>query len=338
CTKATAITDIGLVTSEEFGEAYPSSEMLGSMCMLQELGCQFDIIDSEADFSNYKLLILPDKIPVSESLANRLKNYVAVGGKIIATYFSGLNPEKTNFALSSLGVELSDNLLHKDDSLPARGIITGFNNHVDYIVPEGIIGDGLYKTEYVMYAKAIEVRAVETADILVSVKKPYFDRDHERFCGHLQTPSSGETCYPGIIKNNECIYFAHPIFSIYNKRGPLWCKVLFNNALKLLLDKPVLFHDGPSTVVVTLNEQKNEKRWIIHLLHYIPQKKCEELETIEDVIPLDSVNLSVRADKDFTNVACVPEGESLNFRYEDGRIHFTVPRVEGHQMISLEYV
>jgi len=40
--------------------------------MLQELRYQFDVLDSQSDFSPYRLLILPDRIPVSPSLAAKL--------------------------------------------------------------------------------------------------------------------------------------------------------------------------------------------------------------------------------------------------------------------------
>ena len=45
--------------------------------MLQELKQPFDVIDPSAKFETYKLIILPDEIPVDAELAARFKTYVA---------------------------------------------------------------------------------------------------------------------------------------------------------------------------------------------------------------------------------------------------------------------
>ena len=65
---------------------------------------QFDIIDSQCDFAKYQLLVLPDTIPVDPVLEAKLSAFVAGGGKIIATYHSGLEPLGTGFGLKELGV------------------------------------------------------------------------------------------------------------------------------------------------------------------------------------------------------------------------------------------
>jgi len=67
---------------------------------------------------------------------------------------------------------------------------------------------------------------------------------------------------------------------------PRWCKTLLLNALALLLPEPLARHDGPSTVRLSLTEQAGHDRWIVHLLHYIPERRGEDFDVIEDVIPL----------------------------------------------------
>ncbi|WP_199728634.1 beta-galactosidase trimerization domain-containing protein [Cohnella faecalis] len=79
CRNVTAVTDIGVFTPEEFHGADTGNlpEASEGVCrLLQESGHQFDFIDSEADFSKYRLLILPDVIPVSDAFAQRLKQYL----------------------------------------------------------------------------------------------------------------------------------------------------------------------------------------------------------------------------------------------------------------------
>ena len=73
------------------------------------------------------------------------------------------------------------------------------------------------------------------------------------------------------------VYFAHPVFTQYDTNAPRWCKTLVANALALLLPEPLVTHDGPSTLRVSVTEQPDERRWVVHLLHYIPERRGRQL-------------------------------------------------------------
>ncbi len=321
CINAQPITEIGVFTPEEFHGGRLSPAIMGVTRMLQEGAHQFDIMDSYSDFSKYKVLIMPDNIPVSVEFAEKIEKYLAEGGSIIASYESGLNAEKTEFALKALGVKLKGNA----------------NYSPDFIVPEGEIGKGLPKTEHVMYMRGLEVSAESQCEILASIVIPYFNRTYKHFCSHRHTPSAGKIGYPGIIKNGRSIYFIHPIFTQYDRNAPRWCKRLFLNALSMLLPDPILKISAPTTTLATLNEQSNENRWIVHLLHYIPERRCQDFDIIEDVIPIFDVKVSVRVAKDVEAVVCVPEQIKLNFEKKSDRIEFVLPKLTGHQMISINF-
>jgi hypothetical protein len=138
-----------------------------------------------------------------------------------------------------------------------------------------------------------------------------------------------------VIKNGRAIYFANPIFTEYNAVAPRWEKQLFLNALDLLLPDPLVRHSGPTTLLVTINEQADENRWIVHLLHYIPERRSQEIDIIEDVIPLYNTKFSIKSPK-IKAVISVPEQEPLPCEQKDGRVKFVLPKLVGHQMIALE--
>ncbi|MEM2513957.1 MAG: beta-galactosidase trimerization domain-containing protein, partial [Candidatus Bathyarchaeia archaeon] len=295
CKNARPVSEIGVLTPEEFMEGASSSQLppaiIGVTRMLQEGFHQFEIVDSASDLSRFKVLILPDNIPVSPDLAHKLEKFIADGGSIIASYESGLNNAKTDFALKELGVKLRG---------PAP-----FSP--DFIIPRGEIGKGLPETEHVMYMRGLEVKLEQDSQVLADVVVPYFNRTYKHFCSHRHTPSSGKVGYPGIIRNGRIIYFIHPIFTQYYKNAPLWCKKLFLNALDMLLPEPLVRAEAPSTTLVTLNEQTAENRWVLHLLHYIPERRGQDFDIIEDVIPLFNLRISVRIPKRVEEVTCVPE-------------------------------
>lgn len=325
CKNARPVSEIGVLTPEEFIERTSHIQLppaiIGVTRMLQEGFHQFEIIDSTFDFSSFKVLILPDNIPVSADLARKLEKFIADGGSIIASFESGLDNAKTGFALKELGVKLKGPAPYSPD----------------FIVPKGEIGKGLPETEHVMYMRGLEVEPESDSQVLADVVVPYFNRTYKHFCSHRHTPSSGKVGYPGIIQNGRSIYFIHPIFSQYHKNAPLWCKKLFLNALDILLPEPLVRVKAPSTTLVTLNEQAAENRWVLHLLHYIPERRGQDFDVIEDLIPLYNLRISVKAPEKVKEVMCVPEEIPLNFEIKGDRVEFTLPKLEGHQMIALNF-
>lgn len=78
-------------------------------------------------------------------------------------------------------------------------------------------------------------------------------------------------------------------------------------------------------------------RWILHLLHFIPEHRSETMDVIEDVIPLYKVNVRVKAPGSLREVAVVPEGALLPFRMEGPYAVFELDRIDGHAMVSLAF-
>jgi len=210
-------------------------------------------------------------------------------------------------------------------------------DYAEYVLPTGAIGHGLPETEHVMYIRGLDVEAEPGAEVLASKVLPYFDRTYQHFCSHRQTPSSGKIGSPAIVQCGRAIYFAHPVFTQYSQNAPRWCKALFLNALGLLLPEPLVRHDGPTTLQVTINEQAAERRWVVHLLHYIPERRSQDIDVIEDVIPLYDLNVSVRVPQKVKAVTCVPEQQALPFEWIGERIEFVLPKLVGHQMVALDF-
>ena len=181
------------------------------------------------------------------------------------------------------------------------------------------------------------IQAGAGAEILAPIVKSFFDRTYRHFCSHRQTPSSSAEVQPGDVRRERCIYFSSPIFSQYNDNAPHWCKRLVLNALNLLLPEPLVKHDGPSTLQVTLTHQVSHQRWILHLLHFIPERRSEELDVIEDVIPLFKVKVAVKAPGPIREVAVVPEEAPLAFRTQESYTVFEVDRIDGHKMVALTF-
>jgi hypothetical protein len=256
---------------------------------------------------------------VGEDLAAKLSGYVARGGKLLLSYRAGLDPSGMRFAIPEAGVRLVGEAPYSPD----------------FLAPGSLAGPDLPDTEHVMYQRGLQVEALPGATVLSQAITPYFNRTYRHFCSHRQTPSNGEIGYPGIVQKGTILYFAHPVFTQYNDNAPDWAKKLVRNAVNILLPEPLLRHTGPSTLQATVAEQASQRRQIVHLLHYIPERRGQAFDTIEDVIPLYDVTVSLRVSRAIRRVTPVPQGQPLAFDTVNGRVEFIVPRVLGHQMVEI---
>lgn len=339
CQEITPRVDFAVMTPEEFeggGRASLPESLMGAENMFDKSAWQFDIIDSKSDFDRYPLLILPDTIPVKGALKEKIHEYLNRGGKVLATFESGIDFEEQKADLEEYGIRVLAQT-RDEDGVPARGRIDVNNSYIDYILPNETVGKNLPRTEHVMYAKGVEIAAEEGTEVLADFVKPYFDRTYEHFCSHRQTPSSGKKGNPAIVRKGNVIYIASPVFRIFQARAPKWCRSIVDDCIRMLIGKPLIEHTGPSTVFASLNRQEGKNRDILHILHYIPEKYCNEIHTVEDVIPLYNLRIQVKMDQQVEKVRLVPSETSLNFEQKEEYIEFNIPEINGYQVVEIAY-
>jgi hypothetical protein len=319
CRDARPVVDIGVISPEEFTGGRVPPPAMGAARILQEGRHQFDVIDTHEDLQRYKVIVLPDEIRLDSELAMRLQSYLDGGGSVLASWKSGLAPDDKSFALPSFGITLKGDAPYSPDFIRARPAISA----------------GLPPTELVMYLKALEVTPATDAEVLADVVVPYFNRTWEHYSSHRHTPSSGVVGYGGIVRKGRVIYFAHPVFTQYAKNAPRWCKTLVLNVLDQLLPSPLLRVSGPSTLVATVNEQAAERRRVVHLLNYVPERRGTDFDVIEDVIPVRDIRVTMQSGDRIRGVELVPQRQALKFEQSAGAVTFTVPVVDGHQMVAV---
>ncbi len=322
CTGAEAVTEIAIYNPEALGvhDGRVDSAAGGAYRMLLETHHQFDVVDEMMDWSRYRVLILADKIRLSPQLLAKVRAYLAAGGKVVASHCSGLAADRDEFVLTELGVRYEGEARHSPD----------------YVVPRAAIAGGILPGQHVMYERGVEV-SLEGPDpeVLADVWHPYFDRTYEHFCSHRHTPPEKAAGLPAAVATENTLYFAHPLFASFMRHGLRVYKQLFLNALDRWLTDPLVRSTAPTTAHITVTRQAEPARTIVHVLHYVPEQRYRETPTIEDVLPLYNVTLSVRTPAPPAGVSLAPEGTDLPFTYRDGRIVVTVPEVIGHAMVVL---
>ncbi len=171
---------------------------------------------------------------------------------------------------------------------------------------------------------------------LVAIEKPYFNRAWNHFCSHKHTPNSGEYYSAGITEGENGIYIAWNIFEDYGTNAELYSKRLVLFALdRLLGDKKTLKTDLGAQGVVTLMNQNG--RLVNHLLYASPVKRGNGIEIIEDIYPVYNVKVSLKSDKTPKKVYLAPQMKEQPYKYEGGRIEYTLEKLDTHQIVVIEF-
>lgn len=321
CAGARAVTEIAIFNPEALGvhDGRVDTSAGGAHRMLVEAHYQHDTVDAEMDWSRYRVLILPDKIRVDESMAAKLQSYLAGGGMLIASHRSGLAADRDEFALDGLGVRSLGDAPYEPD----------------YVAAGEELSAGILPSQHVMYERGLQVEATSGRE-LARVWHPYFNRTYQHFCSHRHTPAEKESPYPAVVATESTVYFSHPIFASFMRHGLRVYKTLFLNALRMLLPDPLVVTNAPSTARISLSRQEGPARTIAHVLHYIPEQRYRETPMVEEAIPIFNVDLSVRLDREPTRVYLAPSRVPLPFSWAEGRAVVSVPEVRGHTMVVFE--
>ena len=123
-------------------------------------------------FENYRLIILPDEIPVDAELAaSRSSAIIAQGGKLILTGSSGINGRR----------QLRRRCRH-----PSQGD-TPVAFDPSYVRAAAALDGAMTQTPFVVYGTGQTI-AANGAEVLAEIVPPYFNRNYAHFSSHQHTP------------------------------------------------------------------------------------------------------------------------------------------------------
>lgn len=317
CKNSEKVNEIGVyLCNEPLRDDFTTDK--GVMHMLMELHRPFSFLDQESDFNLFKLIIFPDNILFDETLLLKTKAYLKSGGKILATNKSGLNVKGTEFALQELNVKFEQ----MNPYCPSYFNMMPAEN------------DNIEKFNYVVYEQGTYVKPVGDVAVLGRIGESYFNRTYDHFSSHCQSPFNKLTGYPVVVYGKNAAYIAYPIFHNYMKDGVKVYRDLVEKVISLLIDEPLIRTNLPKTAELSIRQQSGRK--LVHILHYIPQRKCENLDTIEDVIPLYNVSIEIKTDKKPRKVYSVSQNEELIFEYKNGYAKTVIPEVKGYEILAIQ--
>lgn len=328
---ARQVSQVAILSSEYFHHAGDrnSTADAGAAQMLLELKIPFDVIDGEAEFGAYQVIILPDDIPVDADLAARLNAFVAGGGGLLLSGSSALGADGT-FTIEA-GIRSAGEVAFTPS----------------YIRSGRDFGATLTAAPFVVYGTAQQIVA-QGAHVLAEIVPPYFNRSYQHFSSHAHAPDDTEAAPLGaaVTLAGRVGYVAYPIFTIYHNVGQPLYKHVVKGLLSRLLPKPALTTDLPSAGRATLTHQADRSRHILHLLYGPPQVRGKAIpngegtrvmEMIEDIPAIGPVSAVVRLPRAPKRAYEAVTGQDLAFKeLGDGTYGITLDRLHIHAAIVFE--
>ncbi|WP_162921760.1 alpha-amylase family protein [Listeria costaricensis] len=287
-----------------------SPALTGAVRMLNEAHIQFDVVDQEADFASYPLLILPDDVCLTPDLSAKIDTYMTSGGKVI---FCGQT------ALTG----------HLAGSPVEAATISEYEKEYFKV--------GTEAHEHIWYGRGVHASPCTGSRTIADLWRPYFNRTYRHYYGHFDAPPKEPSGFPAIVRNQQASFFSHPVFTPYANESPRIYRSCVMNEVLAHLGRPIVDSRAPSSADLLLNEQKQHNRYLLHVLHYIPEQRARNLAVIEDGMPLCQQEVTLHLPKSIKRVALLEAGTELPFVETAGSITFTIPEVLGHEMVILTY-
>jgi len=320
CDDAVNRPEIAVVFPKSITALRTDHSLQAATRMLTELKLQFDIVTEYTSWDSYRLLILPDNVRISKETAARLEKYLAKGGAVIASAYSGLDPEDKQFVLKGWPVEYKGPTGH--DPL--------------YFQPEGPAAAGLPDMPLSIYAGGTEVKAARGAKVEMYCVKPYVNWAWDGLRSNYYTPPQEKTDEPFLAVKGKVAYVCGEIFASYYKLAPYQMRVLLGNLIGRFLPDPKFKSSTlPSFTRAFVQENKNME--LVHVLAYAPERRGAAV-ALEDRSTLVNTELSLRTDgKKVKKVYLAPLRGKLPFTVKDGYCTVNVPMIQGYSLVVFEY-
>ena len=294
-----AYTDIAIWTSHTDAD-------MGCSKLLQIMHLEYDVLESGDDLSKYNCIILPDYVKLSHKDKQGLVEFVARGGKLIASFKS---------AFEEIGINMLEESEFREDYIKCD---------IDEVT-----------TPFLAYSHAYKVKS--EGEVLAQVYEPFFNRTWKHFCGHKNTPNKYEAAsYPALVKNGNVLYFAHPIFEAYNKSGNYVLQKYIINAIESIYDKCLKIENFYSCGRARMRKSNGEPFYALHLL-YAPPVNRGNVCLLEDFPIVNNLKVTVNIPEQVKEVVTAPDGENITFKWENGKLSFTVDNLRLHKLIVIKF-
>jgi hypothetical protein len=161
---------------------------------------------------------------------------------------------------------------------------------------------------------------------------------------HQQTPFDHPTAYAAVARSGKVALVAFPLGQGYYNQGFWAYRRAFQTALKEVLPAPLIQSDAHLTTELSLTHQaakpdaRRKERYMVHLVNFSPVRRTpKHTDFHDDPIPLMNVAVRVNLPLNVSSAKVLHADKELSVRrVANGGVDFVVPRVDIHEVVSLE--
>jgi hypothetical protein len=262
---------------ETYGNEHAVAQLLAESHIPWEIRPEQVPLD---EMQRYELLILPYMPHVCDELAEKLRAYVAGGGKLLAAYHTSLFGERgdrlPSFSLADLfGVD------YVEDSPFSVCYLDRFTDQFRPGVPSMPLlvkdtASGKANPEN----HALYCRVRSSAHALAYITDPVMESDFDtgHYIYHDHAPPAYVTDYPGIVLNSygqgQVAYMTVPFFQGYAAKKCPFLRAVFATIVEDIFGVSAKIRvEAPVSVKVSL--QEDDEGWLLHLIHI--QKQTDSM-------------------------------------------------------------
>ena len=182
--------------------------------------------------------------------------------------------------------------------------------------------------------------AAEDVQTLAALKGIYLRSDGEFLL--RWSPVGADTGHPAItvrpVGQGWAAAIAGDVFAAYQAKNQWNLKHIAANLLDALVERKPVSVEAPSWLHVVLRSQEDPGRLIVHLINPHGNRPVDgNGYCLETVLPVRDVELAIACTTPPEAVTLEPGGETLDWRWDDGRVHCRVPEVAIHRAVSLRF-
>ena len=107
------------------------TEPLDWFIALADQGLTADVVPLAGDWDRYEMVVLPSVYLLGENDARRVRDYVAAGGKLFATYYTGISDERDHVWLGGYPGAIRDVVGVRSEEFAPMGDDDGVLDHLD---------------------------------------------------------------------------------------------------------------------------------------------------------------------------------------------------------------
>jgi hypothetical protein len=321
-----AITDPGVSTNATHEYMPQIDNALNFAGALIENNIPFGVFTKEnLDLlDNFKVVVLPDVICMSEEEADAFRKYVKNGGRLYASKYTSLyRPDAS----------IKDNDFMLADVLGINYTGKKTKEKITYAAPVGkgkkLFANYSKKYPVCIPGEQILIEADKNAEILATVSLPYTDpADASIFTSIHNNPPGKYLDNPSIVVNKygkgKTVYVAGDLEKHEHLKDDLI------SLLGELYDGDYTFQsNAPKQLEIVCFHQKDNNRYLVNMLNF--QKVVPSVPVKDFKIKVNLPEVKVKS------VTAIPDEKEVKFKADKGSIEFTVDEVKEFRMFAVNY-